>query len=185
MTNNRAARSGLTARGIRLARRPRVVIASAAVLAAGLGTGLGLGLSAPATPQWCGPLLSELQIRSGSHHTLQGILSTLTRIERQDDAPVGKLMWDFEAQARSPDNYLAVNNVASDLESLNSACGLPAGAAAGEVMAVVQIAMLAGAPYRQLADAILAHPTMAEGLGMLFSSVPRRSLQHVKGETAA
>ena len=59
------------------------------------------------------------------------------------------------------------------------------GAAAGEVMAVVQIAMLAAAPYGRLADAILAHPTMAEGLGMLFSNVPRRSLQRVTPERAA
>jgi len=59
------------------------------------------------------------------------------------------------------------------------------GAAAGEVMAVVQMAMLAGAPYARLADAILAHPTMAEGLGMLFLNVPRRSLQQVTPERAA
>jgi len=59
------------------------------------------------------------------------------------------------------------------------------GAAAGEVMAVVQTAMLTGAPYERLANAILAHPTMAEGLGMLFSNVPRRSLHHVTSETAA
>jgi hypothetical protein len=47
------------------------------------------------------------------------------------------------------------------------------------------VLMLAGAPYRWLADAILAHPTMAEGLGMLFSNLPRRSLQHVAPERAA
>jgi pyruvate/2-oxoglutarate dehydrogenase complex dihydrolipoamide dehydrogenase (E3) component len=46
------------------------------------------------------------------------------------------------------------------------------GPEAGEVMAVVQTAMLAGMPYTGLRDAILAHPTMAEGLGMLFSEVP-------------
>jgi pyruvate/2-oxoglutarate dehydrogenase complex dihydrolipoamide dehydrogenase (E3) component len=46
------------------------------------------------------------------------------------------------------------------------------GAEAGEVMAVVQAAMLAGLPYTRLRDAILAHPTMAEGLGGLFSNVP-------------
>jgi pyruvate/2-oxoglutarate dehydrogenase complex dihydrolipoamide dehydrogenase (E3) component len=59
------------------------------------------------------------------------------------------------------------------------------GAAAGEVMAVVQMAMLAGMPYGRLADAVLTHPTMAEGLGMLFSNVPRRSRQHVTPERAA
>jgi pyruvate/2-oxoglutarate dehydrogenase complex dihydrolipoamide dehydrogenase (E3) component len=45
------------------------------------------------------------------------------------------------------------------------------GQEAGEVMAVVQTAMLAGLPYTGLRDAILAHPTMAEGLGPLFSEV--------------
>ena len=48
------------------------------------------------------------------------------------------------------------------------------GADAGEVMAVVQTAMLAGMPYTGLRDAIIAHPTMAEGLGDLFSNVPAR-----------
>jgi pyruvate/2-oxoglutarate dehydrogenase complex dihydrolipoamide dehydrogenase (E3) component len=48
------------------------------------------------------------------------------------------------------------------------------GAEAGEVMAVVQTAMLAGMPYTGLRDAILAHPTMAEGLGPLFTNVPPR-----------
>lgn len=46
------------------------------------------------------------------------------------------------------------------------------GPEAGEVMAVVQTAMLAGMPYKGLRDAILAHPTMAEGLRALFSEVP-------------
>jgi pyruvate/2-oxoglutarate dehydrogenase complex dihydrolipoamide dehydrogenase (E3) component len=45
------------------------------------------------------------------------------------------------------------------------------GPEAGEVMAVVQTAMLAGLPYTGLRDAILAHPTMAEGLKALFSEV--------------
>ena len=52
------------------------------------------------------------------------------------------------------------------------------GAEAGEVMAVVQTAMLADLPYSRLRDAILAHPTMAEGLGSLFSNVPPRTLQY-------
>jgi pyruvate/2-oxoglutarate dehydrogenase complex dihydrolipoamide dehydrogenase (E3) component len=49
------------------------------------------------------------------------------------------------------------------------------GAEAGEVMAVVQTAMLAKLPYQKLRDAILTHPTMAEGLGPLFEKVPPRS----------
>jgi pyruvate/2-oxoglutarate dehydrogenase complex dihydrolipoamide dehydrogenase (E3) component len=46
------------------------------------------------------------------------------------------------------------------------------GVEAGEIMAVVQVAMLAGLPYTQLRDAIFTHPTMAEGLIMLFNNVP-------------
>lgn len=50
------------------------------------------------------------------------------------------------------------------------------GPEAGEVMAAVQTAMLADLPYPALRDAILAHPTMAEGLGPLLSNVPPRSV---------
>lgn len=47
------------------------------------------------------------------------------------------------------------------------------GPEAGEVMAAVQMAMLAGFPYIVLRDAILTHPTMAEGLNALFSSIKK------------
>ncbi len=43
------------------------------------------------------------------------------------------------------------------------------GAEAGEVTAVVQMAMLGGLPFTALRDGILAHPTMAEGLNYLFA----------------
>ena len=46
------------------------------------------------------------------------------------------------------------------------------GPEAGEVMAAVQAAMLAKLPYVKLRDAVLAHLTMAEGLGALLSNVP-------------
>jgi pyruvate/2-oxoglutarate dehydrogenase complex dihydrolipoamide dehydrogenase (E3) component len=46
------------------------------------------------------------------------------------------------------------------------------GVGAGEIMASVQIAMIAELPYTAVRDAILTHPTLVEGLGPLFSSVP-------------
>ena len=49
------------------------------------------------------------------------------------------------------------------------------GASAGEVMAVVETAMMGDLPYTHLRDAVLAHPTFAEGLGFLFSNVPPRA----------
>jgi len=58
------------------------------------------------------------------------------------------------------------------------------GAAAGEVMAAVHIAMLAGLSYSSLANAPLAHPTMAEGLSSLFSNVPPRAERHAMPKVA-
>jgi pyruvate/2-oxoglutarate dehydrogenase complex dihydrolipoamide dehydrogenase (E3) component len=49
------------------------------------------------------------------------------------------------------------------------------GAEAGEVMAVVQVAMAAGLPHTLLRDMVLAHPTMAEGLEGLCSAIPARA----------
>src|SRR5215471_18338737 len=46
------------------------------------------------------------------------------------------------------------------------------GPEAGEVMAAAQTAILGRLPYTVLRDAILAHPTMAEGLTGLFGAVP-------------
>jgi len=48
------------------------------------------------------------------------------------------------------------------------------GAEAGELIAVVQTAMLTGAPYTVLRDAILTHPTIAEGLNVLFQGERKR-----------
>ena len=43
------------------------------------------------------------------------------------------------------------------------------------MMSVVQTAMLARLPYTAVRDAIFAHPTMAEGLTVLFGAAPARS----------
>ena len=53
------------------------------------------------------------------------------------------------------------------------------GSEAGEVIAAVQTAMLANLPYSRLRDAVLAHPTMVEGLDPLFSNVPPMSVQQL------
>jgi hypothetical protein len=40
-------------------------------------------------------------------------------------------------------------------------------------MAMIQIAMLGKMPYTALRDAVFAHPTLAESLNALFSTVER------------
>jgi pyruvate/2-oxoglutarate dehydrogenase complex dihydrolipoamide dehydrogenase (E3) component len=54
------------------------------------------------------------------------------------------------------------------------------GVGAGEMMAAVQIAMIGGLPYTALRDAILTHPTLAEGIGVLFSSEPAAQNQRTR-----
>jgi len=75
------------------------------------------------------------------------------------------------------DNILSIDVVTAEGMLLTILGFTMIGAEAGEVMAVVQTAMPAAVPYPTLRDAILAHPTMAEGLGSLFSNVPARSVQ--------
>jgi hypothetical protein len=56
------------------------------------------------------------------------------------------------------------------------------GVGAGDVMAAVQMAMLGGLPYTAIRDAVIAHPTMPEGLILLFNNVPPPSpLPNVRG----
>ena len=51
------------------------------------------------------------------------------------------------------------------------------GTGGGEIMSAVQVAMIAGLAYTALRDAILAHPTLVEGLSPLFSSAPSAQSQ--------
>jgi pyruvate/2-oxoglutarate dehydrogenase complex dihydrolipoamide dehydrogenase (E3) component len=54
------------------------------------------------------------------------------------------------------------------------------GTGAGETMSSVQIAMIGTLPYTALRDAILTHPTLAEGLEPLFSSQPSAQNQRTR-----
>jgi pyruvate/2-oxoglutarate dehydrogenase complex dihydrolipoamide dehydrogenase (E3) component len=48
------------------------------------------------------------------------------------------------------------------------------GTGAGELLPPVQLAMSAGLPYTALRDLIITHPTLSEGLMVLFWAVPRK-----------
>src|SRR5262249_15228474 len=57
------------------------------------------------------------------------------------------------------------------------------GVGAGEIIAAVQVAMIAARPYTALREAIFTHPTLPEGLIPLFSNVPTAQIKKVKTET--
>jgi pyruvate/2-oxoglutarate dehydrogenase complex dihydrolipoamide dehydrogenase (E3) component len=61
--------------------------------------------------------------------------------------------------------------VDADTEQILGAAIL--GLEAGEIITVIQTAMLGQLPYTALRDGILAHPTLAEGLTTLFAAVER------------
>jgi pyruvate/2-oxoglutarate dehydrogenase complex dihydrolipoamide dehydrogenase (E3) component len=49
------------------------------------------------------------------------------------------------------------------------------GPGAGELLPVVQLAMKRGLPYTDIAEMVITHPTLSEGLVFLFSGVPAKS----------
>jgi pyruvate/2-oxoglutarate dehydrogenase complex dihydrolipoamide dehydrogenase (E3) component len=53
---------------------------------------------------------------------------------------------------------------------------------AGEVISTLQMAMLGGLSYQQVRDAVLTHPTMGEGLNLLFDALDDQQQAH--GETS-
>jgi pyruvate/2-oxoglutarate dehydrogenase complex dihydrolipoamide dehydrogenase (E3) component len=58
------------------------------------------------------------------------------------------------------------------------------GVGAGEIMAAVQVAMIAGLSYTALRDAVLTHPTLVEGLIPLFSSAASAIPERAGGEAS-
>jgi pyruvate/2-oxoglutarate dehydrogenase complex dihydrolipoamide dehydrogenase (E3) component len=50
------------------------------------------------------------------------------------------------------------------------------GPEAGEVMAAIQTGMLAELPYTKLRNAVIAHLTIAEGLGPLLANISARRI---------
>lgn len=102
--------------------------------------------------------LSEAEAR------LKSIPFRLARI------PVTKVLRTFATD--ETDGFLKVLVGESDDKILGFAM---IGPEAGEVMSIVQTAMLADLPFSKLRDAIIAHLTMAEGLGSLFEALPAAS----------
>ena len=45
------------------------------------------------------------------------------------------------------------------------------GVEGGEIMTVVQVAMMGNLPYTAIRDGIFSHPTLAEGLSNLFGAI--------------
>jgi pyruvate/2-oxoglutarate dehydrogenase complex dihydrolipoamide dehydrogenase (E3) component len=49
--------------------------------------------------------------------------------------------------------------------------GLALGTEGGEIMTIIQVAMLGKLPYMAMADAVFTHPLLAESLNTLFATL--------------
>ena len=84
---------------------------------------------------------------------------------------VAKMPMAWVARALETDEARGLIKAVVDAET-----GLVLGAAVlgidgGELMAVLQLAMMGGVPYSAMQNAVFAHPTLAEALNNLFSSM--------------
>ena len=99
-------------------------------------------------------------------------LDETTAEQRQIEVRVARLPMSNVLRARALGETRGFMKMLLDASSDRILGFTMLGVDAGEVVAVVQTAMLGGLPYTILRDAILTHPTMAEGLNVLLATVP-------------
>lgn len=84
---------------------------------------------------------------------------------------VAKLMMSESARALETDETRGFMKAIVDAETKQILGAAILGVEGGEVMAVLEVAMLGKLPYTRLRDAVLAHPTLAESLNNLFMAL--------------
>jgi pyruvate/2-oxoglutarate dehydrogenase complex dihydrolipoamide dehydrogenase (E3) component len=75
------------------------------------------------------------------------------------------------ARALEMDESRGVMKVLVDPETRQLLGAAVLGIEGGELMAMLQLAMMGNLPYDSLRDAVFAHPTLAESLNNLFSTL--------------
>ncbi|HKT36898.1 MAG TPA: FAD-containing oxidoreductase, partial [Ktedonobacterales bacterium] len=84
---------------------------------------------------------------------------------------VAKMPMSYVARADEVDETRGFMKAVVDAETRQILGCAILGIEGGELMAMVEIAMLGHLPYTVLRDAIFAHPTLAESLNNLFASL--------------
>ena len=90
------------------------------------------------------------------------------------DVLVGKIPMSYVSRAVELGETRGLMKAVVDAETGQILGCAVLGIEGGEIMAMIQIAMLGKMPYTVLRDAVFAHPTLAESLNTLFSSVEHR-----------
>jgi pyruvate/2-oxoglutarate dehydrogenase complex dihydrolipoamide dehydrogenase (E3) component len=89
------------------------------------------------------------------------------------DVLVAKMPMRHVARALEVDEPRGMMKAVVDAESDRILGAAVLGIEGGEVAAMLQIAMMGGLPYTALRDGIFAHPTLAESLNSLFTTLAR------------
>jgi pyruvate/2-oxoglutarate dehydrogenase complex dihydrolipoamide dehydrogenase (E3) component len=87
------------------------------------------------------------------------------------DVLVAKIPMSYVARAIEMGETRGFMKVVIDAETDRILGCAVLGIEGGEIMAMIQIAMMGNLPYTALRDAVFAHPTLAESLNTLFSTV--------------
>ena len=84
---------------------------------------------------------------------------------------IAKIPMSYVARAIEMGETRGFMKAVIDAETNRILGGAVLGIEGGEIMAMIQIAMIGDLPYTALRDAVFAHPTLAESLNTLFSTV--------------
>ncbi len=107
---------------------------------------------------------------------------------------VGKMPMDYVARALEVDESRGFMKVVVDADTDEILGFTVLGIEGGELMAMMEIAMLGKVPYTVLRDAVFAHPTLAESFNNLFGMLelhtpmprarqPEDTMHHTRSET--
>jgi pyruvate/2-oxoglutarate dehydrogenase complex dihydrolipoamide dehydrogenase (E3) component len=84
---------------------------------------------------------------------------------------VAKMPMDYVARALEVDEARCLMKAIVDADTEKILGVAILGVEGGEIMAIVQVAMMGGLSYKALRDGIFTHPTLSESLNNLFSSL--------------
>lgn len=87
------------------------------------------------------------------------------------DVQIAKLPMAHVARAIETGDTRGFMKVVVDKETKKILGAAILGAEGGEIMSIIEVAMMGGLTYDKIRDAVFAHPTYAESLNNLFSSV--------------
>ena len=101
-------------------------------------------------------------------------LSEAEAREQGRDVRVAKMPMSYVARALEMDETRGMMKAVVDAETGQILGCAVLGIEGGEIMAMIQIAMMGKLPYTALRDGVFAHPTLAESLNTLFATVESR-----------